>query len=189
MNKFFEEHFHEASSEQFSMWFPRYSAYLETLMSTERHWQSEGVWKMIQQKAVEEWWWTEEERQWWTWEIKRKTKANKKRWLMDQMKEDMDEKEKWNGSKALRKEYKQNVYVIEDKAGNEIMLGDKAVAMAEYLEEVQWGAEGVNSGSIGEQEVTKEGQQHSAESHGTSGTTSGQMPPDSSNKLRGGQTI
>ena len=111
MSKFFEEHIQEASSEHFQIWEQTYNAYLETLPSRERakkqHWLSNDTWKLIQQKADEEWWWTEEERTWWTKEIKRKTKADKRRWLLNQVKEGMDEKEKWNGSKTLRKDYKQ----------------------------------------------------------------------------------
>ena len=98
---------------------------------------------MIKQKNEEQWWWTDEENQLWNREIRKKTKADKKTWRLQQIVEEMNEKERWNGSKTLRKDYKQNVYARKDKEGKEVKLEDRAEAMASYLEEVHWGLEPV----------------------------------------------
>ena len=86
---------------------------------------------------------------WWRSEIRKKTKADKKRWMMDQITEGIDQKERWNGSKTLRNDYKQNVYARKDKDGNEISLEDRSEAMAAYLEEVHWGKERISNSSRG----------------------------------------
>ena len=51
----------------------------------------------------------------------------------------MDMKEKWNGSKILRQDFKPNVYARRDKDGNQVELDRRAESMAACLEEVHWG--------------------------------------------------
>ena len=82
--------------------------------------------------------WTEEERKSWNTEIRKTTKADK-RWHLQQIQGEMNDKEKWSGSETMRREFKQNVDARRDKGGQLVELGDRAEAMATYLQEVHWG--------------------------------------------------
>lgn len=54
----------------------------------------------------------------------------------------MSAKEKWQGAKALRKEFKQKLHTLKDMNGKEVRNENRADAMAAYLEEVHWGEKG-----------------------------------------------
>ena len=83
----------------------------------------------------------------WNREIKRRTKIDKEKWLLGQVQEGMTLKDKWDGTKVLRQEYKPNVYARKDKDGQEVDLDGRAEAMATYLEAVHWGGDGEKGAS------------------------------------------
>ena len=143
MNRYFEECLQNKDVSVYETWEQIYKMYLSTLTKKnnikEKHWISEGTWKLIQQKADEEWWWTEEERKEWAKEIRKRTRADKKAWKLEQISEDMKMKERWDGAKKLRQEYKESVYARRDKDGAEVSLDGRAEALAAYLEEIHWG--------------------------------------------------
>ena len=71
-------------------------------------------------------------------QIKRMARRDKRKWKQQRVKRTMGSKEKWEGIKTLRSEFKPTLYAKRDRFGNYTSLERRAHATAEYLAEEQW---------------------------------------------------
>ena len=72
-------------------------------------------------------------------QIQKAARKDRKKWIVDQIDNNMDEKDFWFGLKQLRTGYKPRVYVRHNKNNQHAAPKDHAAATAEYLATTQWG--------------------------------------------------
>ena len=71
-------------------------------------------------------------------DIKRMVRADKREWARTRVKKEMSFKERWSGIRLLKEDYKPKLHARRDRFGKPVMLGQRAQATAEYLQEEQW---------------------------------------------------
>ena len=73
--------------------------------------------------------------------IKKEAKKDKKKFLLEQMKDTLPVRDQWAGIKMLKKKHTPNFTKLKDKDGLRVGPSRRAEAIADYLHTVQWKAE------------------------------------------------
>ena len=117
--------------------------YINTLESkriqVKKHYLSKETWELIN------WYWVagknmeEDVAKEWRKQIKKLVRRDKKQKGLEGIQEAMSCKQRWKGMKYWTASYTDRVYARKDKDGNRCELGQRAEAMADYLDKVQWG--------------------------------------------------
>ena len=72
-------------------------------------------------------------------EFKKQVRKEKRDNMLQEIDEAINEKNKWEALRKMKKDYAPNPYTIKDKDGRHVTQKNKAQAKAEYLAEKQWG--------------------------------------------------
>ena len=64
--------------------------------------------------------------------------ADKREWATTKVKKEMSVNERWSGIRLLKEDYMPKLYALRGRFGKPVMLGQRAQATAEYLQEEQW---------------------------------------------------
>jgi len=108
-------------------------------LQVKKHYLSKETWELIN------WYWVagknmeDDVAKEWKKQIKKLVRRDKKKKGLEGVQEAMNMKQRWRGMKYWTANYSDKVYARKDKDGNRCELGQRAEAMADYLDQVQWG--------------------------------------------------